>query len=117
MPLVEKGNGLNIKLLFFPILFSLTIQLVKFNWIIPEEDSSTKKVCIDLEYRLRPRITKFLLGQYDSDFLIDFSKFHFDVDLKNQWIWISEKTPQDYIDRIKEDFDIEINGSHLFSVA
>ncbi|MEM9077662.1 MAG: hypothetical protein AAGC43_11500 [Bacteroidota bacterium] len=90
---------------------------MKFNWIIPVDDTITKKVCIDLEYRLRPRITRFLLSQYDSDHLIDFSKFYFDVDLKNQWIWISEKTPQDYIERIKENFDIEINGSHLFSVA
>ncbi|WP_435623150.1 hypothetical protein [Flagellimonas sp.] len=90
---------------------------MKFNWINREDDTLTKKVCIDLEYRLRPRITKFLLSKYDSDFLIDFSKFYFDVDLKNQWIWISEKTPLDYTERIKEDFDIEINGSHLFSVA
>lgn len=97
--------------------FAYLTKAVKFNWINRENDTMTKKVCIDLEYRLRPRITKFLLSQYDSDYLIDFSKFHFDVDLKNQWIWISEKTPQDYIDYIKEDFDIEINGSHLFSVA
>nr|WP_297919086.1 hypothetical protein [uncultured Allomuricauda sp.] len=96
---------------------SYLTKAVKFNWINREDDTLTKKICIDLEYRLRPRITKFLLSQYDSDYLIDFSQFHFDVDLKNQWIWISEKTPQEYIDYIKEDFDIEINGSHLFSVA
>ena len=103
---------------FFLYCSSFIAKAVKFNWLITDnDDASVKKICIDLEYRLRPRITKFLLSQYDSDFLIDFSKFHFDVDLKNQWIWISEKTPQDYIERIKEDFDVEINGSHLFSVA
>ncbi|WP_146129885.1 hypothetical protein [Flagellimonas meridianipacifica] len=85
--------------------------------ITKQTDSSIKRACIDLEYRLRPRITKFLMSRLEAECCGDFTCFHFDVDIKNQWIWISEKTPQDYIERIKEDFDIEINGSHLFSVA
>ncbi|WP_420601510.1 hypothetical protein [Flagellimonas sp.] len=89
-----------------------------FNWIISGDDNpSLKKARIDLEYRLRPRITKFLLSQFDGDHPINFSNFYFDVDIKNQWIWISEKTPYDIIEKIKVDFDREINGSHLFSVA
>ncbi|MEM7485537.1 MAG: hypothetical protein AAF348_10045 [Bacteroidota bacterium] len=91
---------------------------MKFNWVISGDTNPTvKKVCIDLEYRLRPRITKFLLSRLDSEQLDDFSCFHFDVDIKNQWVWISEKTPNDYIEKIKTDFDNEINGSALFSVA
>ncbi|TMU57440.1 hypothetical protein [Flagellimonas algicola] len=91
---------------------------MKFNWLISgTPDPATKKVCIDLEYRLRPRITKFLLSQFDGDHLLDFSKFHFDVDLKNEWVWISEDTPYDIIEKIKADFDRDINGSALFSVA
>ncbi|SHG89469.1 hypothetical protein [Flagellimonas flava] len=89
-----------------------------FNWLNPgTSDPATKKVCIDLEYRLRPRITRFLLSQFDGDHLLDFSNFYFDVDLKNEWIWISEQTPFDIIEKIKADFDREINGSRLFSVA
>ncbi len=71
-----------------------------------------------MEYRLRPKIMKFLLSKLDGDFPGDFSCFHFDVDVKNQWVWISKKTPQNYIEKIKADFDQEINGgSTLFSVA
>ncbi|MEX0314246.1 MAG: hypothetical protein AB3N18_08720 [Allomuricauda sp.] len=96
----------------------LTANIVTFNWIISgDDDPSLKKARIDLEYRLRPRITKFLLSHFDGDHLIDFSSFHFDVDWKNQWVWISEKTPLEIIEKIKADFDREINGSHLFSVA
>lgn len=47
----------------------------------------------------------------------DFDCFHFDVDMKNKWIWISDKTPKKFIERIREDFDREINGAALFSVA
>lgn len=89
-----------------------------FNWIISGDDGpSMKKARIDLEYRLRPRITRFLLSQFEEEHHIDFSSFHFDVDWKNQWVWISEKTPHHFIEKIKVDFDNEINGSHLFSVA
>ena len=37
---------------------SYLTKAVKFNWINREDDTLTKKICIDLEYRLRPRITK-----------------------------------------------------------
>ncbi|MEO9511704.1 MAG: hypothetical protein ABJN84_18335 [Flavobacteriaceae bacterium] len=91
---------------------------MKFNWVIKGDTTpSIKKTCIDLEYRLRPRITKFLLSRLDNELYGDFSAFHFDVDIKNQWVWISEKTPHDYIARIRDDFDREINGSALFSMV
>ncbi|WP_036379563.1 hypothetical protein [Muricauda sp. MAR_2010_75] len=92
---------------------------MKFNWVISgENDQAVKKACIDMEYRLRPKITKFLLKKLDGDFSGDFSCFHFDVDMKNHWVWISNKTPQRFIEKIKADFDQEINGgSTLFSVA
>ncbi|WP_205728907.1 hypothetical protein [Flagellimonas onchidii] len=97
---------------------ALIVNNLTFNWIISGDDNpSLKKARIDLEYRLRPRITKFLLSQLDGDHPIDFSSFYFDVDLKNQWIWISERTPRDIVEKIKVSFDQEINGSHLFSVA
>ncbi|WP_431163517.1 hypothetical protein [Flagellimonas beolgyonensis] len=66
-----------------------------------------------MEYSLRPKITKFLLKKIDGDSLGDFSSFHFDVDLQKKWVWISEKTPMDIIQKILPDFDIEINGSNL----
>ncbi|MEW2923155.1 MULTISPECIES: hypothetical protein [Flavobacteriaceae] len=92
---------------------------MKFNWVISgETDQAVKKACIDMEYRLRPKITKFLLKKLDGDFSGDFSIFHFDVDVQNRWVWISNKTPQRFIEKIKSDFDREINGgSTLFSVA
>lgn len=91
---------------------------MKFNWLTSgDTNPALKKVCIDIEYQLRPKITKFLLARFDNDAFVDFSSFHFDVDVKNQWVWISEKTPKDFIDRIKEDFDKEINGTSFFSVA
>ncbi|TAI49556.1 hypothetical protein [Flagellimonas allohymeniacidonis] len=91
---------------------------MKFNWIISgANNAETKKACIDLEYRLRPKITRFLMDRLDTDDFSNFSCFYFDVDIKNQWVWISEKTPKDYIESIKEEFDREINGSSFFSVA
>jgi len=91
---------------------------VKFKWILSGNlDASAKRACIDLEYKLRPRITKFLLSKFDGDCCADFSCFHFDVDMDNQWIWISNKTPAEHIKKISADFDAEINGRELFSVA
>lgn len=69
-----------------------------------------------MEYRLRPKITRFLLSKLDSDCCGDFSCFHFDVDIENQQVRISEKTPKDYIEKIRSDFDREINGSSLFPI-
>ncbi|WP_228235148.1 hypothetical protein [Allomuricauda sp. M10] len=89
-----------------------------FNWLISGDNNpATKRACIDMEYSLRPRITRFLLKKIDGECCGDFSCFHFDVDLKRKWVWISEKTPRECIKKILPDFDIEINGSVVPSVA
>ncbi|NAY93082.1 hypothetical protein GTQ34_14255 [Muricauda sp. JGD-17] len=51
------------------------------------------------------------MDRLDTEFDGNFNCFYFDVDMKNRWVWISEKTPQKYADHIREDFDREINGS------
>lgn len=105
-------------LLFFSILFVLYFWQVTFNWVIAGENNPTlKRVCIDLEYSLRPRITKFLLTRVDGECCGDFSCYHFDVDVKRRWVWISEKTPKECIKKILPDFDTEINGASIPSVA
>jgi len=99
---------------------SFTKEVVKFNWVISgETDAAVKRACIDLEYRLRPRITKFLMSRLDAECCGNFSCFYFDVDLENKNVSISEKTPKNYIDQIRDDFEIEINGlrTSIFSAA
>lgn len=105
-------------IVFISILFSLLFEAVKFNWLYSENASpAMKRACIDLEYSLRPRITKFLLTRVDGECCGDFSCYHFDVDVKRNWVWISEKTPKECIKKILPDFDIEINGASVPSVA
>ena len=85
---------------------------MKFNWIsATEADDKLKKFCIELEYQLRPRITRFLMSRLDPECCGDFSCFYFDVDLATQQITISEKTPWEYTQVIATDFDREINSN------
>lgn len=85
---------------------------MKFNWIIADDmDDEFRKFCVDLEYKLRPRITKFLMSRFDEECCEDFSCFHFDLDLINMTIRISEKTPQHYVQRMYSDFEQEISQS------
>ena len=80
-----------------------------FNWILGQEsDPAHKRLCIDLEYRLRPRITRFLMERLERELQGDFSSFHFDVDLKRREIRISDKTPAKYVQRLSCDFMQEI---------
>jgi len=82
---------------------------VTFNWILgPDADPAHQKLCIDLEYRLRPRITRFLMERLERELQGDFSSFHFDVDLERREVRISEKTPAKYVQRIARDFMKEI---------
>ncbi len=74
-----------------------------------------QRTCIDLEYSLRPRITRFLLSRLDVD--TDFSSFYFDVNMDKKWVYISEKTPIQYIHKLLPDFDLVINGGPFTSVA
>lgn len=80
-----------------------------FNWI-PDgtpDDTFTRR-CIELEYRLRPRITRFLLERLGPEHKDDFSIFHFDVDFKRREIRISKETPREYLPKIALDFMKEI---------
>lgn len=84
---------------------------MNFNWIFSqEEDKNLYKKSVELEYRLRPKITKFLMERLEHECSGDFSNFYFDVDMNTQWVWISDRTPKDYLDKIQRDFDIQING-------
>jgi len=53
---------------------------MKFNWIFNKEtDQTEKQRCIDMEYKLRPRITRYLIARMEQECHGDFSKFCFDV--------------------------------------
>ena len=83
---------------------------MKFNWILDEAaDEKLKKFCIELEYQLRPKITRFLMARLDNECDGDFSAFHFDVNMITKNITLSERTPREYLQRIQSDFDREIN--------
>ncbi len=90
---------------------------MKFNWKFPTNELSEdlKKACIEFEYQLRPKITKFLLEHMDTECCGDLTCFHFDVDVLSKWVWIGEETPKGYADKIRADFDTEINGKLNFS--
>ena len=90
---------------------------MKITWNPPgsEMSESLKKACIDFEYQLRPKITKFLLARLETECCGDLSCFHFNIDLDSKWVWIGAKTPEDFASKIKVDFDNEINGSLNFS--
>ncbi len=83
---------------------------MKFNWIYGKKiDKKTLKRSVDLEYELRPKITRFLMARMEKECNGDFSSFHFDVNLVTQNISISDKTPVAYMDKIASDFELEIN--------
>ncbi|SFR53085.1 hypothetical protein SAMN04490243_2670 [Robiginitalea myxolifaciens] len=82
---------------------------MKFNWItagIPGPE--IEKHIIELEYQLRPRITRFLMRYFDPEVHEDFRAFQFDVDLARREIRISENTPRNYVQRVSCDFMNEI---------
>jgi hypothetical protein len=79
---------------------------MKFNWnSVHEIDDSVWKFCIDLEYKLRPKITYFLMAHLENECCGDFSCFHFDVDLEKQKITIARPTPLKFKRRIAAEFD------------
>ncbi|MCX2720603.1 hypothetical protein [Lentiprolixibacter aurantiacus] len=82
---------------------------MKFNWISEKEiDDSLRKSCIDLEYLLRPKITRFLMDHLEYECKGDFSSFHFDVDLNLGKLHISHKTPLRLSQKIMADFQREL---------
>ncbi|MET1260212.1 hypothetical protein ABV409_12755 [Flagellimonas sp. DF-77] len=86
---------------------------MKFNWKFPGNQMSDalKKACIEFEYELRPKITKFLIERLDSESCEDLGCFYFDVDLDTKHIGIGAKTPAAYATLIQRDFDAEFNGT------
>ena len=87
---------------------------MKFNWISEKEiDETLRKSCIDLEYRLRPRITRFLMDRVEYECQGDFSSFHFDVYLNSGKIRISRKTPIRLTQKISPEFQREF-GTFTF---
>lgn len=93
---------------------------MKFNWIFTKKADQRQKIrCIDLEYQLRPRITRFLLEQFDSEesFEENFSRFHFDVYVETEMVYMGEDTPDNYLRRMASQFDLIFNGNQRLTVA
>lgn len=72
-------------------------------------DEDLYKFCVELEFKLRPVITRFLISRLERETSGDFSNFHFDIDLNAGQITISDKTPPRYRRKIVSEFDREIN--------
>ena len=82
-----------------------------FNWISDKEiDDSLKKFCIELEFRLRPKITRFLMDRLEYECEGDFSSFHFDVDLTSGKLHIGPNTPLALMNKITTDFQREFGA-------
>ena len=87
-----------------------------FNWLtnLPK-DQRFNRLSIELEYVLRPQLTRYLMRKFEQECCGDFSCFYFEVDVNTQWVRIGRQTPEEYRKVIELDFDSEINGnlSHL----
>ncbi len=49
------------------------------------------------------------MDRLEIDYDGDFTDFHFDIDMESKQITISKKTPEEYLQRIGSDFEMEIN--------
>lgn len=98
----------------FCILEGFTIvRTVHFNWIYTNPtDQNQQARSIEMEYALRPKITKYLMERFESECCGDFSCFHFDVDVLNNVVSISPKTPPRYRLIALKDFDFFVNGDN-----
>ncbi|AYN68893.1 hypothetical protein D1013_16655 [Euzebyella marina] len=82
---------------------------MKINWIINTNgDETLHQYCVELEYRLRPKIIKFLISRIDPDCCFDFSCFHFDIDVVGRKIQLSKETPKQYYTLIEAEFPKKI---------
>lgn len=87
---------------------------MKFTWnSVNQVDEGVKKLRIDLEYKLRPKITRFLMARLENECDGDFSCFHFDVDLEKMYVSIARPTPIRLKQLIASDFDREINQNFI----
>ena len=83
---------------------------MNFNWIFKGKvDDKLKRFCVELEYQLRPKITRFLMDRLEIDYDGDFTDFHFDIDMESKQITLSKKTPEEYLQLVGSDFEMEIN--------
>ena len=76
-------------------------------------DEDLYKFCVELEFKLRPKITRFLINRLEKETGGEFSAFYFDIDLDAGSIAISGKTPALFRIRIEKDFDREINRNFV----
>lgn len=91
---------------------------VHFNWILTNpEDKGLRQRSIEMEYDLRPKITKYLLERFENELNGDFSCFHFDVDVFNNLISISPKTPPRFRLIALRDFDFFFNNQKQAQTA
>lgn len=82
---------------------------MNFNWITNKENTrGLDKNHLDIEYRLRSKITRYLLERVDNECAGDFSSFYFNVDMVHKKITISEKTPVALRVKLLPDFEKEI---------
>ena len=85
---------------------------MKFHWVgVSPKDRNAKKLCIELEYDLQSKITKFLMKRLEAECQGDFSAFEFDVDPIRTQIAIGKNTPAIWAEVIREDFQKRINLS------
>ena len=81
-----------------------------FNWIYTKPtDPNQKAHSIELEYMLRPKITKYLMERFEDELNGDFSCFHFDVDVVSSCVSISTKTPSRFRYLALRDFEFFVN--------
>lgn len=76
-------------------------------------DEDLYKFCVELEFKLRPKITRFLINRLEKETGGDFSTFYFDIDLDAGCIAISGKTPAVFRVKILKDFDRDINRNFV----
>ena len=85
---------------------------MRFNWIVALDTSDeVKKGYLEMEYRLRQRISKFLISNWDH-LIDDFDRLVFDIDLATKEITISNQSPIYLKAVIEQDFYKEFDA-HL----
>jgi hypothetical protein len=82
---------------------------MKFNWTISfDATDEMKRLCLDMEYLLREKISKFLISNWD-DLADDFDKLVFDIDMVTKEITISDNSPVYLKTIIADKFNQEFN--------
>lgn len=83
---------------------------MRFRWTADQGISEAGyRFCVDLEYKLRSRITRFFIQHLGADESLDFSRFIFEVDLENSQIRLAPETRELLDPRFCMEFDREIN--------